>query len=79
MYDLDHLPSFKETIISNFILIEIITKIIINDKKYFTRNVSLQCPHVTRHIPGMVGTGGVAGLGARLIILLQFGLGQAIR
>lgn len=29
-------------------------------------------------MPGTVATGGVTGLGARLIILLQFGLGQAI-
>lgn len=30
-------------------------------------------------MPGMDRTGGVIGLGARLIIRLQFGLGQAIR
>lgn len=30
-------------------------------------------------MPGMDKTGGVMGLGARLIIRLQFGLGQAIR
>lgn len=29
-------------------------------------------------MPGIVGTGGVTGLGAKLIILLQFGRGQAI-
>lgn len=44
-----------------------------------TKNVSWQCPQVTLHIPGMVGTGGVTGDGARLIIRLQFGLGQATR
>lgn len=44
-----------------------------------TKNVSLQWPHVTRHIPGMDGTGGVTGLGAKFIILLQFGRGHAIR
>lgn len=43
-----------------------------------TRKVSWQWPQVTRHMPGMVGTGGVTGLGARLMILLQLGLGQAI-
>lgn len=41
--------------------------------------MSLQCPHETLHIPGIDGTGGVTGLGAKLIILLQFGLGHAIR
>jgi len=41
--------------------------------------VSEQWPQVTRHMPGMVGTGGVTGLGARLMILLQLGLGQAMR
>lgn len=30
-------------------------------------------------MPGTEDTGGVTGLGAKLIILLQFGLGQAIR
>lgn len=30
-------------------------------------------------MPGMAGTGGVTGLGAKLIIRLQFGRGQAIR
>lgn len=30
-------------------------------------------------MPGMDSTGGVIGLGARLIIRLQLGLGQAIR
>lgn len=44
-----------------------------------TRKVSWQCPHVTLHIPGIVGTGGVTGDGAKLMILLQFGLGQATR
>ena len=44
-----------------------------------TKNVSWQCPHVTRHMPGIVGTGGVTGEGARLIIRLQLGLGQATR
>lgn len=29
-------------------------------------------------MPGIDGTGGVTGLGARLIIRLQFGRGQAI-
>jgi len=43
-----------------------------------TKNVSWQCAQATRHIPGSVGTGGVTGLGARLIIRLQFGRGQAI-
>lgn len=33
---------------------------------------------MTRHIPGMDGTGGVTGLGAKLIMRLQFGRGQAI-
>lgn len=33
---------------------------------------------MTRHIPGTVGTGGVTGLGARLMILLQSGRGHAI-
>lgn len=42
-----------------------------------TKNVSWQCPHVTRHIPGIVGTGGVTGDGARLMMRLQLGLGQA--
>lgn len=40
--------------------------------------MSEQCPHVTRHIPGIDGTGGVTGLGAKLIIRLQFGRGHAI-
>lgn len=44
-----------------------------------TKNVSEQWPHVTRHIPGNDDTGGVTGLGAKLIIRLQFGRGQAIR
>jgi hypothetical protein len=44
-----------------------------------TKNVSWQCPQVTRHIPGIVGTGGVTGEGAKLIILLQFGRGHATR
>lgn len=44
-----------------------------------TRKVSWQWPQVTRHIPGIVGTGGVTGLGAKLIIRLQFGLGHATR
>lgn len=44
-----------------------------------TKNVSEQWPHVTRHIPGTDETGGVTGLGAKLIIRLQFGRGQAIR
>ena len=35
--------------------------------------------HDTLHIPGIDGTGGVTGLGARLIIRLQLGLGHAIR
>lgn len=34
---------------------------------------------MTRHIPGNDDTGGVTGLGAKLIIRLQFGRGQAIR
>lgn len=44
-----------------------------------TRNVSWQKPHVTLHIPGIVGTGGVTGEGARLMMRLQFGRGQATR
>lgn len=31
-----------------------------------------------RHIPGKAETGGVTGLGAKFIIRLQFGRGQAI-
>jgi hypothetical protein len=34
---------------------------------------------VTLHIPGIVGTGGVTGEGAKLMIRLQFGRGQATR
>lgn len=34
---------------------------------------------MTLHIPGIDGTGGVTGLGAKFIILLQFGRGQAMR
>lgn len=41
--------------------------------------MSEQWPQVTRHMPGMVGTGGVTGLGAKLIMRLQLGRGQAIR
>lgn len=41
--------------------------------------MSEQCPHVTRHIPGIAGTGGVTGLGAKFIIRLQLGRGQAMR
>jgi len=44
-----------------------------------TKNVSEQWPQVTRHMPGMVGTGGVTGLGAKLMIRLQLGRGQAMR
>lgn len=44
-----------------------------------TRNVSLQWAHVTRHMPGTEDTGGVTGLGARLMIRLQSGRGQAMR
>lgn len=44
-----------------------------------TKNVSWQWPQVTLHIPGIVGTGGVTGEGARLIIRLQFGRGHATR
>lgn len=44
-----------------------------------TKNVSEQWAQVTRCIPGIVGTGGVTGLGAKLMMRLQFGLGQAIR
>lgn len=40
--------------------------------------MSWQCAQATRHIPGRVGTGGVTGLGARLIIRLQLGRGHAI-
>lgn len=43
------------------------------------KNVSWQWAHPTLHIPGIDSTGGVIGLGARLIIRLQLGLGQAIR
>lgn len=43
-----------------------------------TKKVSWQCPQVTLNMPGIDGTGGVTGLGAKLIILLQLGLGQAI-
>jgi hypothetical protein len=32
-----------------------------------------------RHIPGIVGTGGVTGDGAKFIIRLQFGRGHATR
>lgn len=46
--------------------------------KIHTTNVSKQWPQFTLHIPGIDGTGGVTGLGARLMILLQLGLGQAI-
>lgn len=42
------------------------------------KKVSWQCPQVTLNMPGIDGTGGVTGLGARLIILLQLGLGHAI-
>ena len=39
------------------------------------KNVSWQCAQVTLHIPGTLGTGtGAGGEGAKLIILLQFGL-----
>lgn len=44
-----------------------------------TRKVSEQWPQVTRHIPGIDGTGGVTGLGAKFIIRLQFGRGHAMR
>lgn len=44
-----------------------------------TKNVSWQWAQPTLHMPGIDRTGGVIGLGARLIIRLQFGLGQAIR
>lgn len=44
-----------------------------------TKNVSWQWAQPTLHMPGIDRTGGVMGLGARLIIRLQFGLGQAIR
>lgn len=47
--------------------------------KMLTRNVSEQWPQHTRRIPGIGGTGGVTGEGAKLIILLQLGLGHAIR
>lgn len=50
-----------------------------NNKIKLTRKVSEQWPHVTRHIPGNDVTGGVTGLGAKLIIRLQFGRGHAIR
>lgn len=48
-------------------------------KIILTKNVSAQWAHVTLHIPGTEETGGVTGLGAKLIIRLQFGRGQAIR
>lgn len=48
-------------------------------KWQLTKNVSEQWPHVTRHMPGNDETGGVTGLGAKFIIRLQFGRGQAIR
>lgn len=41
--------------------------------------MSAQWAHVTLHIPGTDETGGVTGLGAKLIIRLQFGRGHAIR
>lgn len=41
--------------------------------------MSWQWPQVTRHMPGILGTGGVTGLGAKLIIRLQLGLGHAMR
>lgn len=44
-----------------------------------TMNVSWQWAQVTLHIPGTLGKEGFAGEGDKLIILLQFGLGQAIR
>lgn len=34
---------------------------------------------MTLHMPGKVGTGGVTGDGAKLMILLQSGRGQAMR
>lgn len=43
-----------------------------------TKNVSWQWAQMTLHIPGSVGTGGVTGDGARLMILLQSARGQAI-
>lgn len=44
-----------------------------------TKNVSWQWAHPTLHMPGIDNTGGVMGLGARLMIRLQLGLGQAMR
>jgi hypothetical protein len=41
------------------------------------KNESAQCAQLTLAIPN--GTDGRAGLGAKLIIRLQFGLGHAIR
>lgn len=46
---------------------------------YVTKKVSEQWPQVTRQIPGIVGTGGVTGLGAKFIMRLQLGRGQAMR
>lgn len=43
------------------------------------KNVSWQWPHVTRHIPGIGSNGGVTGLGAKLMMRLQLGRGQATR
>lgn len=43
------------------------------------KNVSAQWAQVTLHIPGTDETGGVTGLGAKLIIRLQLGRGHAIR
>ena len=40
--------------------------------------VSLQCAQVTLHMPGTFGKDGFAGEGDKLIMRLQFGLGQAI-
>lgn len=68
---INQLPSFVS------ILISLVTQCVFTGS--LTKNVSLQCPQVTLHMPGTVGTGGVTGLGARFMIRLQVVRGQAIR
>lgn len=53
--------------------------IVIESKVLITRKVSWQWAQMTLHMPGKVGTGGVTGDGAKLMILLQSGRGQAMR
>lgn len=48
------------------------------EQQRLTRNVPWQWAQTTEHIPGKVWAGGVTGDGAKLIILLQSGRGQAI-